>query len=210
LGSWLKSDQSDILVGRKNKTMTARSRAQIRFPIWNGFTIAVVNRLFMAMNKLSPVEKMGANKAIFPFANNSIYHRLYGRKGFAEIQVLVDQQFAETFVQKLHDLIEKYDPPLAMISLKMFRGKQESLSMSGEGYLIALNFYRNASLPDFLKLIDKLAIDTKAQPNISKDSRISSVLVSQTLPGYTGFKSRLQVFDSLRLYQSELSNRIGV
>lgn len=210
LGSWLKGKQADIRVRMKNKIMTARSRTGIRFSLWNGLTVAVANRLFTATNKSKPVEIMDVEKATFPFAYNTLYHRFYGQKGFAEIQVLVGQHVAETFVQKFQDLVERYNPPLVMISLKMFRGKQESLSMAGEGYLIALNFYRNSKLSEFLGLIDQLVVETGAQPNLSKDSRISRAVVSKTLTSYAGFKSRLQAFDPLRLYQSELSNRIGV
>lgn len=210
LGSWLEGKQADIRVRLKTKTMTARSRAEMPFSLWTGFTVAAANRIFMAINKSSPVEIIDVDKATFPFAYNTLYHRFYGRKGFAEIQVLVGQHVAETFVQKLHDLVEQYDPPLVMISLKMFRGKQASLSMSGEGYLIALNFYRNSKLSAFLELIDQLVVETGAQPNLSKDSRISKAVVSQTLPNYAGFKSRLLQFDALRMCQSELSNRIGV
>ncbi|MGZ5016546.1 MAG: FAD-binding oxidoreductase [Methylobacter sp.] len=209
-GRWLKGNRVDIGVCSKNKTMTARSRAGIRFSLWNNATAAAANRLFMAMNKLKPVEIMDVNKATFPFAYNTLYHRFYGRTGFAEIQVLVDQHVAETFVRKLQDLVGRDNPPLVMISLKMFRGKQTSLSMSGDGYLVALNFYRNGRLPGFLKLLDQLIIETGAQPNLSKDSRIPKEVASQTLPNYAVFKSRLQAFDPLRLYQSELRSRIGV
>jgi len=210
LGSWLEGKQADIRVRLKNKIMTTHSRASIRCSLWNGLTVAAANRLFMAMNKSRPMEIMDVEKATFPFAYNRLYNRLYGRKGFAEMQVLVGLHVAETFVQKLQNLVEQHNPPLVMISLKMFRGKQESLSMSGEGYLIALNFYHKSKLSKFLELIDQLIIETGAQPNLSKDSRITRAVASQTLPNYSSFKSRLQLFDLLRLYQSELSNRIGV
>lgn len=210
LGSWLEGKQADICVHFKNKIMTSRSRAEMGYSLWNGYTVKAANRLFMAINQSSSVGIMDVGKATFPFAYNALYHCFYGRKGFAEIQVLVGQQVAETFVQKLQDLVEEYNPSLVMISLKMFRGKQKSLSMAGEGYLIALNFYRNSKLSQFLDLIDQLVIETGAQPNLSKDSRISKAVASQTLSNYAGFKSRLLMFDPLRLYQSELSNRIGI
>lgn len=210
LGRWLKGKQADINVQLKNKTMTARSRADMPFSLWNSYTVAAANRFFMAMNKSRSAEIMDVGEATFPFAYNTLYHRFYGKKGFAEMQVLVGMQFAETFVQKLQDLVERYNPPLVMISLKMFRGQQESLSMAGEGYLVALDFYRNSRLSDFLKMLDQLVIETGAQPNLSKDSRCSSAVASQALPNYTEFKSRLQQFDPLRMYQSELSNRIGI
>jgi decaprenylphospho-beta-D-ribofuranose 2-oxidase len=210
LGNWLEVKQADINVHLKNKIMTARSRTSIQFSLWNGFTVAAVNRLFMTMNKSSALVTMDVNKATFPFAYNTLYHQFYGRKGFAEIQVLVGQHVIDNFVQKLQDLVERYNPPLVMISLKMFRGKQKSLSMSGEGYLIALNFYRNNKLSEFMKLIDQLIIETGAQPNLSKDSRISRAVASQTLPNYAAFKSHLQQYDPLHMYKSELSSRIDV
>jgi len=210
LGSWLEGHQADIFMSLQKRTMTARSRAGMRFSLWNESTVIVANRLFMLMNRSTPVEIMNVAKATFPFAYNTLYHRFYGRKGFAEAQALVGRHAAETFAQKLQDLVERYHPPLVMISMKMFRGKQKSLSMAGEGYLIALNFYRNRKLPQFLELIDQLVIETGAQPNLSKDSRISKMVASQALPNYERFKSRLQEFDPLRIYQSELSNRIGV
>lgn len=209
-GKWSVSNQVDIARPTKNNIMTARSRADMPFALWNSATVTVANRLFLAMNKFSPAVTMEVDKATFPFAYNTLYHRFYGRKGFAEIQVLVGQQVAEMFVRKLKDLVERYNLPLVMISMKMFRGKQKSLSMSGEGYLIAFNLYRNSKLPAFMELIDQLVVETGAQPNLSKDSRVSKAVVSQMLPNYTAFRSHLQQFDPLRLYQSELSNRIGV
>lgn len=210
LGNWLEGKQSNIRERLKNNIMTARSRAKIPFSLWNGLTIAIVNRIFMAINRSRPIEFMDVRKATFPIAYNTLYHRFYGRKGFAEIQVLVGQSEAVMFVQRLHDLVQKYDPPLVMLSLKMFRGKQNSLSVSGEGYLIALNFYQTSTLPDFLKMIDQLVIEVNAQPNLSKDSRLTSIIASQTLPNYEEFKSRLHAFDSLRIFQSELSRKIGI
>jgi decaprenylphospho-beta-D-ribofuranose 2-oxidase len=210
MGRWLEGAQAVKSACYKNKTMSASSRSRMPISVWNGLTAAAANRLFMAMNNSSTVEIMDVSKATFPFAYNTLYHRFYGRKGFAEIQVLVAKNVAATFMQKLYDIVEQYDPPLVMISLKMFRGKQKSLSMSGEGYLIALNFYRDSRLLDFLKLVDQLVIETGAQPNLSKDSRISREIASQTISNYAEFKSRLQAFDPLRLYQSELSNRIGI
>lgn len=212
LGNWLEDKQA-VIKGKgrlKSKVMSARSRADMPFSLWNKYTVAAANRFFMAMNQLSAVEIMDVDKATFPFAYNTLYHRFYGRKGFAEIQVLVGQHIAETFVKKLQELVERHHPPLVMMSLKMFRGKQTSLSMTDEGYLIALNFYQTNKLSNFLMLIDQLVIETGAQTNLSKDSRVSQAVVSQTLPYYAEFKSRLQLFDPLRLFQSELSNRIGL
>lgn len=207
-GRWTQADAIDTRP--ENNAMTARSRAGLRFPVWNNATVTAANRLFMFTNKRKSVEIKNVHKAIFPFAYNTLYHRFYGRAGFAEIQVLVAQPVMPSFVEKLQDLIEQHEPSLVMMSLKMFRGNQTSLSMAGEGYLIALNFYRNRKLASFLKLLDQLLVETGAQPNLSKDSRISAEVANLTLPHYAAFVSRLEKFDPARLYQSDLSIRIGI
>lgn len=209
-GSWMKGNKVQIKPRSKEMIMTASSRAKMPFSVWNRFSVSVANRLFMAMNKSRPFEILDADKATFPFAYNTLYHRFYGSTGFTEIQVLVGHHVVKIFAKKLQDLVERFNPPLVMISLKMFSGKQKSLSMAGDGYLIAFNFFRSSKLKEFLEQIDQLVIEIGAQPNLSKDSRISRELASQTLPNYAGFKSRLNAFDPLRLYRSELSNRIDV
>ncbi len=210
LGNWMEGKQVHIGPSRKSKAMTARSRGNLPFSLWNRYTVVAANRIFSVAGRLKPEEILDVNKATFPFAFNTLYHRFYGRKGFAEIQVLVGLHNAELFIQKLQDLVERYNPTLVMMSLKMFRGKQRSLSMTGEGCLIALNLCRNDNLPDFLRQVDRLVVETGAQPNLSKDSRISSEVASKTLPNCLEFKSRLQNFDHLRIYRSELSNRMKI
>ena len=188
LGNWIESKKTDTHLSFKNPTLTANSRAKMPFSLWNNLTVAIANSFFMAKHKSIPCKIMDVHRVSFPFAYNTLYHCLYGRKGFAEIQVFVGMHVAESFVYKFKELVEKYNPPLVMISLKMFRGKQESLSMSGEGYLIALNFYQKNNLTAFLKLVDKLIIETGAQPNLSKDSRISRAVSAKSLPNYEKFK----------------------
>lgn len=210
MGNWRQGNQTETHEPLKYGPMNARTRAKLKFSLWNSFTLGIVNRLFIAMNKSKPIEILDVNKATFPFAYNTIYHRFFGRKGFAEMQILVSQAAADTFISKLQNLVDQYAPPLVLMSLKMYRGKQTSLSMTGDGYLIALNFYRNQRLPDFLHLLDQLVIETQSQPNLSKDSRVPKAVTVKTIPNYNNFKSKLQLHDPLRLYQSELSNRIGL
>lgn len=209
-GKWLESRGRDIEQLAKCKLMTARSRAAIPFGLWNGTTSRYVNRMFHIMNQSGSSAVLGVRRATFPFAFNTLYHRFYGQNGLAEIQVLVGENDVHLFLTSLQKLVERHNPPLVLMSLKRFRGRQISLSITGSGFLVALNFYRNGELPEFLRLIDQLLIETGAQPNLSKDSRVSRTVTSLTLPNYDDFKARLLRFDPLRIYQSELSHRIGV
>jgi hypothetical protein len=47
-------------------------------------------------------------------------------------------------------------------------------------------------------------------PNIIKDSRLTSEVVSIAYPEYERFRLELRGFDPKRLYQSELSERLAL
>ncbi|MFZ3231114.1 MAG: FAD-binding oxidoreductase [Pseudobdellovibrio sp.] len=209
-GRWLLDKKMNMKAKVQSKIMTAQSRAKIPFSIWNRYTVGLGTKLFLSMNKMNLSQTIDVNKATFPFAYNTLYHRFFGRKGLAEVQVLVGNKTVELFIQKLNELVNVQNPPLVMMSMKKFKGKQTSLSMSGSGFLIALNFYRDKNLSTFFESLDNLLIETSAQSNLSKDSRVSSSVITKTLPNYSSFNSRLSLFDPLRLYRSELSDRIGI
>lgn len=209
-GLWLLDKKINMKARAQSKIMTAQSRAKIPFSIWNRYTAGFGTKLFLLMNKMNLSQTVDVSKATFPFAYNTLYHRFFGRKGLAEVQVLVENKTVELFIQKLSELVSLQNPPLVMMSMKKFKGEQTSLSMSGSGFLIALNFYQDRNLPVFLKSLDQLLIETGAQSNLSKDSRVSSSVIAKTLPNYSSFSARLKLFDPLRLYRSELSDRIGV
>ena len=49
-----------------------------------------------------------------------------------------------------------------------------------------------------------------AQPNIAKDSRLGADTATRALPFHAQFRARLMQIDPDRLYQSELSQRLGL
>lgn len=210
IGKWLQDGNTNVDSRLRRKVMTAQSRTNLPISFWNRFTVGFANRLFTELCTVNSREIMGVCRATFPFAYGAPYHSLFGRRGFSEIQVLIDLSTADIFIQKLCHLLEKHNPPLLMVSMKAFRGEQRSLSMAGEGYLVALNFYRNDKLPEFLELVDQLILETNAQPNLSKDSRCPYGVASRTLPHYSHFQTRLHQFDPYRLYRSELTERLGI
>ena len=92
-----------------------------------------------------------------------------------------------------------------MISLKRFRGVQQSLSMTGTGILVALDCFRNARTEPFMEALDAQILEFGAQPNLSKDSRLPGSIARQALPGWVEFEQALHRYDKDRLMRSELS-----
>jgi hypothetical protein len=97
-----------------------------------------------------------------------------------------------------------------MISTRPFRGRQGSLSMAGSGILFTFDLPRTDRTKGFLREFDQLTLNVNAQPNIGKDSRLPAAVAAAALPGYRRFAQSLRRFDPDRLYQSELSRRIGL
>jgi decaprenylphospho-beta-D-ribofuranose 2-oxidase len=186
------------------------SQRRGRWPVslWNPVTVRCANSAFRHLAAFRSGQVKSAFDAAFPFARQTLYHRFYGRPGFAEMQVLVPHAGLEEFVTELSALVHDLDPPLVMMSLKRFVGRQQSLSMSGTGILFALDFMRSPAASRFATAFDKLTLAAGGQPNVAKDSRLPAEVAARALPFYSQFRQRIRQLDADRLYQSELSRRL--
>jgi len=191
--------------------MTANTRARLPVSAWNGLTARVANSaLLLQAQYKSSISVMNVMDASFPFASNVYFHKLFGKRGLREAQFLVSEDKVHECSQALHKLVCDSGAPTMMLSLKRFRGVQKSLSMSGTGYLIAIDSYRNAKTDLFMHRLDQLILDMGGQPNLSKDSRIPGDVAELSIASFAEFKQGLFTYDKERTMRSELSHRIGL
>jgi len=193
---------------RSYRPMTAESRGKWPVGLWNRATGRAANAYFRRRALASAIAIKTTSDASFPFARQSLYHRMFGRRGFAEVQLLVPDRSWSFFVERLAAAVQQGDPPLMMMSIKRLRGGSRSLGLSGEGNLIALDLARGATTSRFLAAVDELAVDAGAQPNLAKDSRLPQGVAAAALPHYQSFRECLRRWDGDRLYESELSRRL--
>jgi len=192
------------------EAMSASSRAAWPLGLWIDATARSANALYRSLALRHPSRVQSAFDADFPFARQTLYHRLYGRRGLAELQLLVPHEALGAFLAEAAAIVERLAPPLVMLSLKRFSGRMRALSLSGDGMLVAMDLARGDATTRFAEAIDDLALRTRAQPNVSKDSRLPAPVAARTLPHYASFRERLARVDPLRLYQSELSRRLDL
>ena len=126
------------------------------------------------------------------------------------MQLLVPHEGLGAFLTDLAAMVARIGPPLVMLSMKRFSGRMRALSLSGEGMLVAMDLARGEATTRFADAMDDLAIQARAQPNVSKDSRLPACVAARTLPHYESFRERLARVDPQRLYQSELSRRLAL
>jgi decaprenylphospho-beta-D-ribofuranose 2-oxidase len=138
------------------------------------------------------------------------FHKLFGKPGLRETQFLVSEENVGSCLEALKKLVRSTGAPTMMLSLKRFNGVQKSLSMSGTGFLVAIDCYRNAKTDEFMRQLDKLMLDVGGQPNLSKDSRLPGDVAERGIASFAPFKQRLFEYDQQRTMRSELSRRIGL
>ena len=63
---------------------------------------------------------------------------------------------------------------------------------------------------EFMNLVDKLCVKHKAIPSIIKDSRLNKKTVNDCYVYYQDFKNKLKNYDNKRVYQSAISNKLGL
>jgi decaprenylphospho-beta-D-ribofuranose 2-oxidase len=195
---------------RPYRMMRADDRGMLPFSLWTRPTVRMANATLRLVSALRTKQIEHVANSAFPFARQTLYHRFYGRRGLAEAQLLVPEQAFPAFEAALGNLVERHDPTLALLSVKRFHGRQKTCSLTGSGTLVALDIARNGKSEKFLDELDAITLDFGVQPNVLKDSRLSSRVAVRALPHYAAFARSLARHDSDRLYQSETSRRLGL
>lgn len=191
--------------------ITPKSRGALPFSFWNIVTARAANLAFDMMNRFGTRgSQENILNASFPFASNPLYHKLFGRPGLREAQLLIQEEKINAFLDSLESLVAKTHPPTMMISVKRFKGEQKSLSLTGRGYLIAIDCYYNQETDRFFNQLDELMISANGQPNLTKDSRLSKEIAEISIRHYREFNESLIHYDTMRLFRSDLSMRIGL
>lgn len=206
IGRW--TDERPSRSTRAYFAMSSAARARWPLSMWNRATVWAANSIYRHLATTGPARVQSAFDAEFPFARQTFYHRMYGRPGLAEMQLLVPQDRLPQFIEGLAKIVADIDPPLVLMSMKRFAGRTHSLAMSGTGMLVALDLARSDATARFATAIDALALDMGAQPNAVKDSRLPAQVAAAALPHYARFRDRIHSLDPDRLYESELSRRL--
>ncbi len=181
------------------------------FSIWNNFTSSVINSINREIEGQKKYVQKEIFSGLFPFVDRaSNFFSLYGKNGFNEYQLLIDEKHSNEFINDLTLLIKSENPSLTFLFMKLFKGKKKFLQFSGNGVSVILNLKHNNSTLNFLKKLDDLIISYKALPYIIKDSRLTKDVVEQCYPEYYNFKEILKEIDPKRIFRSELSERMNL
>jgi hypothetical protein len=111
-------------------------------------------------------------------------------------------------VAEIQKIIVQMNMPIALGSLKIFKGEPHNISFSGSGLCVTIDVPNNKKSISFFEALDKITLKYGGIINLSKDSRASAQLVKQCFPQYEQFKQVLYKYDVQKRFGSELRTRL--
>jgi len=193
------------------RTLFAERRGNWRWAFFSPWRTVWFNSAYYHFNLIMPAsQKMELYDFLFPVHNKEAYFKFFGKKGFHECQFIIPTgKFAE-WAERVKCFLSHDSTPVTLASGKLFAGDPRLLRFTGNGVCMALDFPRSAGSLRFVEFLYNLAMEIGATPNIIKDSDLSAKVVAATYPEYERFKTELKLFDSERIFRSELSERLGL
>jgi decaprenylphospho-beta-D-ribofuranose 2-oxidase len=179
--------------------------------IQNPMFIRWMNEIYSLMGSLrNQKESISLSSGSFPIYGKEIYFNLFGKKGFREYQVLFSWDQWERAFEELESMLQRSRHPIALGSLKIFKGRQHNLSFCGDGVCLTLDVSATKNSVRFFERLDELCLKYNGIPNLSKDSRLSSSMIMASFPAFLTFRRAILEFDPNNLIRSELKKRIGL
>ncbi|HEY2797442.1 MAG TPA: FAD-binding oxidoreductase [Thermoanaerobaculia bacterium] len=197
--------------GERFAPITAEDRGRFRISLLNRATTAPFNAAYELVQRASStVRELSLFEFLFPVARKVAYFELFGSRGLHEYQMLVPVQSFGDLAATLRRGLARFGVPIALASCKLFKGERSLLRFDGTGICLALDFPSSSRSERLAEFLDRVVREAGGLPNIVKDSRLPRETVEACYPEVESFRRSLRAFDPLRLYRSEISERLAL
>jgi decaprenylphospho-beta-D-ribofuranose 2-oxidase len=191
--------------------LSSDGRRALPFAMLNSVSARVVNRIFRFQQRGAlDGKQIELGDALFPAHKAQAYFTLFGARGFHEYQAILPLEAMQDYVESARRQAQRKSVTITLASAKAFAGETELLRFTGHGICLALNVPRTHGSVGFLQFLDERIIKLGGIPNIIKDSRLPRAVVDACYVGADEFRKALRAFDPHRIFQSELSERLGL
>lgn len=165
---------------------------RLPFPIFNKYISPLLNKLYYIKELNNRVFSCRYDESIFPIHQKSFYYGMHGKRGFLEMQSIIPYEVWEQYCYEFLCLYKKSKESIHLFSIKLFSGEGRYIQFDGKGVGLSFDLPNTQDALDFLKSVDLLNIKYKIKTNISKDSRLSKLVIEHTYPELSDFLSNLE------------------
>ena len=193
------------------KRLNPSAKKHFRPTIFADYAMPWINRLYYHQNTRSTKPVMVPLFGfLFPAVGKEFYFDFFGKHGLIELQTLLPSDSIDLYVKDFLKIIRRHEQPVALTTIKAFRGEQRLLHFNGTGFNFTIEVRNSPASLTLLNALDELNCEFGGITNIIKDSRLRAEIVEHQYPDYAEFRERLRHYDPARRFSSTISERLGL
>ena len=205
------NDFSTNLTMKASRNLIPNSFPYVR--VINPITIMVYNYFTILTRKRKAkrsVWRISKRNYFFPLMDLGNWNKLFGRKGFHELQFFVPFE-EETRAQEIMNYIIQHQP-VFLIGIKLVQCQSNGyLSFAGYGWSIALDFRANKRSEEFIKKCHSLITEiSDARVYLTKDWVLEKENFEKMYPYAEKFRNARDRLGLRNIFSSEMSKRLDL
>lgn len=178
--------------------------------ILNKYTIKLLNKIYYYFHKHNKKSKRDIDSFFYPLDDSKIYN-LYGKNGFIQIQILVEENNPEILFYKILNFFQEKEQYSFLCAIKEFgSGNSNYLSFPNKGYTLIIDLKLNKKLNKIYQEFEDLLKNHKTKIYLTKDTFMSEQYFKKAYDNYNKFREIKNKHDPLNLINSYQSRRINI
>jgi len=209
LGNHLNTKEDKTQKNLKEKKVGLIVLLIFRIIISNFYFPKVMNFLFRKYKKFFYQKICHYTDFFYPQDHILDWNKLYGKKGFFQIQFIIPKNKFEKILAQISDFMNENKIFSCFIIIKKFNEKGKYLNFSGKGYSISFDFLIDKKFESLKLFLNRIFEKNKLMVNFSKDS-ITNKKNAQNYKEFNIFKRDLAIVNRQKKLNSLFSKRLNI
>ena len=188
-------------------------RIPFNFPnfLLNNFLLKLLSKVFFLKSLKFKDDIVEMEKYFYPLDNIEDWNKIYGKKGFVQIQILVSNKNVIKNLKKIILFFQKKNQVSFISTLKKMGKKNKNLlSFPEEGYTITFDIKNNTNLKIFYQELEGILIKMNAKIYLTKDALMTEKYFNKTYLNKKKFLQYKKLYDPHFKFTSNQSKRLGI
>ena len=201
------SEEGDLVFSEKLKITIPKI-----FPsfLLNKYIIKSFNKIYYFLHRNDKKFKQTLDNFFYPLDNINNWNNLYGKNGFIQIQILIQEKEFEKIIYEILKFFQDQKQYSFLSTIKeMGPGNINYLSFPSRGYTLTLDLKMNKDLKKIYQEFELLLQKYKTKVYLTKDSFMSKKYFKNAYKDLNKFKEIKEKYDPLKLINSFQSQRLG-
>ena len=224
--SWLDTNEKNDKLGRgiiyigehikhKNKDFLKHRSINLSFNfpsfLLNNFFLKILSKFYFFKNLRFKERIVEIKKYFYPLDNIKNWNKVYGKRGFVQVQILVsNNNLIKNLTKILLFFQQKNQVSFVSTLKKMGKKNKNLLSFPAEGYTITFDIKNNKNLKTFYMELEKILIKMNAKIYLTKDILMTQDYFEKTYTNINKFIQFKKIYDPKFKFSSYQSKRLGI